>query len=165
MSVIVNFVGRLGKDAESHDSKSNGKFTTYTVAVDEYNQETKQNETTWIRVIDWSDRTSNLLQYLKKGTMVQVVGSEKVSIYNGQNGPQISREVRAYNLDFVRVGKKADETQEQPTEAPQVAQPTVVAQPSPTVVVTPTTGTFVPPSYGQVISNTSNQKAIDDLPF
>ena len=159
MSVNVNFVGRLGRDAEKHESKSNGSFVTYPIAVDEYNAETKQTDTSWIRVIDWTERTLNMLQYLKKGTLIQVQGMEKVSIYQGQNGPQISRDVRAFNWEFVRSGKKEDE---QTTTATAPQAQTAPTPPTPNPQQTATTGTFVPPALSTTSAASS---ATDDLPF
>lgn len=165
MAINVNFVGRLGKDAEAHDTKSNGKFATYTVAVDEYNQETKQNDTVWVRVIDWSERTLNMLQYLKKGTLIYVVGSLKTSIYEGKNGSQVSNDVRAYYWDFVRSGKREEgQSTDNNVQQPQVAVPTPTAGTfTPPVFQTPTTGTFMPPMAQTVSANGSN--TVDDLPF
>ena len=170
MGLNVHFVGRLGRDAEKHESKTPGVFfATYTIAVDDFNVETKQNETVWVRVVDWSDRTLNMLQYLKKGTLLYVQGSLKTSMYQGKNGIQISNDVRAYFWDFVRSGKREDDTASaqpqqqaqaaptqavpQPQVAPQVAQPTV-----------PTTGMFMPPKAVDATTVAANS-SVDDLPF
>lgn len=161
---IVNFIGRLGRDAEKHDSK-NGSFVSYSIAIDEWNPETKENETIWIRVTDGSERTMNMLQYLKKGTMLQVVGTERVSIYNGQNGQIINRDVRALHWDFVKTGKQdsettATQTDASTTTAAQTPKATTVAPPPPppaNVQAQAVTGSFAPPKAAQ--------GAYDDLPF
>lgn len=160
--VNVNLIGRLGRDAEVHQSKSGGQFVSMNVASDEYNPETKQNETVWFRVTDGSERTLNMLQYLKKGTMLNIVGAERVSLFNGQNGTVINRDIRAFNWDFVRSGRTDGET----TATTSQSAPTPTASATPTVTTTvnavaASTGTFVQPTVAAQAAPAS----VDDLPF
>lgn len=158
--MTINFVGRLGRDAERHDGKNGSSFVTFNVAVNEYNPETKQNDTVWLRVIDGSERTLNMLQYLKKGTMLNIVGSERVSIYNGANGPTINRDVRVFNWEFVSSGKQDTDNTQQVTQTQSVPTVTVTETITPQQVAT--TGTFVQPS---VVATDNVSNTDDDLPF
>ena len=97
--------------------------------------------------------------------MLQVVGTERVSIYNGQNGQIINRDVRALHWDFVKTGKQDSETTATQTDAStttavQTPKATTVAPPPPppaNVQAQAVTGSFAPPKAAQ--------GAYDDLPF
>lgn len=167
--INVNFIGRLGRDAEVHSAQNGGQFISMNVATDVFNPQTKQNDTIWLRVTDGSDRTMKMLQYLKKGTMLNIVGELRTSIYNGQNGPSISHDVRCFNWDFVRSGRQdaAEGNSTTATSQPQTTVTTVTTpQVTPNVVREATTSTFVQPT----LAATSNVNALtsnpdDDLPF
>lgn len=103
--IIVNFVGRLGTDAESRQTKSGTEFIALKVACDEFKNNT--TSTTWMNVYDWSVKTKKMLPYLKKGSLVSIQGLETINAYLSRNGePMFNRDVSALNIDFVNVGKK-----------------------------------------------------------
>ena len=74
-TIILN--GRLGQDAEVKQTRDNRSFTTFSVAVNsQVNNETK---TTWYRVA-WFDYREKMVQYLKKGCAVSVIGSLNIDL-------------------------------------------------------------------------------------
>ena len=98
--IQVNFNGRLGADAEVRQGKEGKEFITFSVAVNE--KRNGEKRTTWMRV-----RSDNMriAPYLKKGSLVFVSGNEDVNTFVDKNGStQVSRDVRAHNIDFINVG-------------------------------------------------------------
>lgn len=151
--VNVSFVGRLGADAEVKSSKSGNQYVTMRVAVNQYNG--KENETVWMNVTAFTDRDIKMAQYWKKGSQVEVHGGETCSIYTKSNGESaISRDVRAYNIDFVNGGGSASTSSDtsEVASTPQV-KPTV----APSAIEC---GTFTKPVAASVCT-----EATDDLPF
>lgn len=165
--VNVNFVGRLGADAILKQDKSARNFVTFNVAVDEYRD--GKNETVWMRVSDGSERAIKMQPHLKKGSLVSVHGIESVRLFTRANGTvDVSRDVRADRLDFVKVSASAT-TVATPTVAEQtvrVAAPTH-SEPSMQDI---SCGTFgVTPHITQpqmeMATVTSSPSIEDDLPF
>ena len=100
--VNVNVIGRLGADAELINGK-NGQFLSFRMAVDD--RVKNEKTTTWFRVTLNGDRVAKLAEYLTKGKLINVIGTETVSIYNAKDGtPQVSRDIAASNVEFVSVG-------------------------------------------------------------
>lgn len=74
---VVYFAGNLGADAETVNA--NGKeFVSFSVAV-----KLSKEDTEWVRV---STSQTSLAPYLKKGTLVSVVGTESVQVYTDKSG-------------------------------------------------------------------------------
>lgn len=142
--VNVNFIGRLGADPEQKVTTSGSNIVTMRVAVDEF--QNGQKGTSWMSVVASANdkRIVKMIPYLKKGSGVQVFGSEKVSIYTDrQNMPAIDRAVFADRIEFVSLGSKSEsntqgQVAQNPTEYPTgtFTQPTVapVQTPSPAAV-------------------------------
>jgi single-strand DNA-binding protein len=153
--IQVNFNGRLGADAEVRQGKEGKEFITFSVAVNE--KRNGEKKTTWMRV-----RSDNMriAPYLKKGSLVFISGNEDVSTFVDRNGStQVSRDVRAHNIDFISVGN-ANENGSAENRTTTVA-PTTVSE----TTITPTAmsmscGTLQPQMASSVISEDS-----DDLPF
>ena len=102
--VNVNIIGRLGANAELINGE-NGTFLSFRMAVDDGKNKNGDRLTSWFRVTLNGDRSTKLVEYLTKGKLVNVIGTEKVSIYNAKDGtPQISREISANNIEFISVG-------------------------------------------------------------
>ena len=105
--VNVNFIGRLGADAELRTSKGGKQYVAMRVATDEFKNGEKG--TAWINVTYHGDRAIKMHDYLKKGSAVSVMGSETVGTYQNKNGEtQVSRDVLADRVDFVNLGKSGD---------------------------------------------------------
>lgn len=153
--IQVNFNGRLGADAEVRQSKEGKEFITFSVAVNE--KRNGEKRTIWMRV-----RSDNMriAPYLKKGSLVFISGNEDVSTFVDKNGStQISRDVRAHNIDFISVGN-ANENSGTENRA-STSTTTTVAE----TTITPTAmsmscGTLQPQMAVSQIAEDS-----DDLPF
>jgi len=104
MSVKVNFVGRLGTDAETVTTQT-ASFISLRVAVNE--RVNREDVTTWMTVTCDYERYKNLAKFLTKGSVIQVNGSERCSIYKSKAGQYgIDRKVSADSIEFVNLGKK-----------------------------------------------------------
>lgn len=116
--VNVNIIGRLGADAELINGK-NGPFLSFRMAVDDRKRNGDKTEkiTSWFRVTLNGERSSKLVEYLTKGKLVNVTGTESVGIYNSKDGtPQVSREVSANNIEFISVGSGSTASDSSTTE-------------------------------------------------
>jgi single-strand DNA-binding protein len=143
--VNVNIIGRLGADAELINGK-NGPFLSFRMAVDDRKRNGDKTEkiTSWFRVTLNGDRSSKLVEYLTKGKLVNVTGTESVGIYNSKDGtPQVSREVSASNIEFISVGSGSTASDSSTTEV--------------------TTGKLAEKPKVEVAATTSDPE--DDLPF
>jgi len=102
MSVLVNVIGRLGNDSEIIDGK-NGKFLSFSLATDDFKGGEKT--TAWFRVHYNGERGIKLAEWLKKGRMVNVCGTETVGLWTDKSGnAQISRDINALSVEFVSTG-------------------------------------------------------------
>lgn len=147
--VNINVIGRLGADAELINGK-NGQFASFRMAVDDR----KKNEkvTTWFRVTLNGDRAGKIVEYLTKGKLVNVVGTEVVDTYQSTKDgtTQVSREINASNIEFVSVGSgsTASDTTVETTTAPANTEVS--------------TGAFKKPA---TVTATVSAEPEDDLPF
>lgn len=107
--VNINVIGRLGADAELIDGK-NGQFASFRLAVDD--RKNGKKETTWFRVTLNGDRAGKIVEYLTKGKLVNVIGTETVGTYQAKDGTtQISRDISASNVEFISVGSGSTTTE------------------------------------------------------
>lgn len=101
--VNVNFIGRIGRDAETKTAQNGRQFVAFNVATDEYQRGEKT--TSWLRVTYTGERALKMAQYFTKGKLVNIIGSETVSTYQRQDGQTgISRDVLADKVEFVNSG-------------------------------------------------------------
>ena len=89
--IHTNFIGRLGKDAETLVSKNGKSFLKFSVAVDDYNYSTREKNTTWLNCISGA---INLQPYLTKGRQVAILGRLTQSEYTNAEGDT----VRAFSV-------------------------------------------------------------------
>ena len=147
MAVNVNIVGRLGKDAEVINGQ-NGQFLSFSLATDEFKN--GKRGTAWLQV---NYNNTKMAEWLKKGKMVTVIGTETVRTYQDRNGQtQVRRDINAVSVEFVNVGSgqtQSDSTTSNETKASAPITTGHLAQPKD---VTPPT-------------NSSSDQVIDDLPF
>lgn len=158
----VNFIGRLGDNAEIKSSeKTNRQFVTFRVAVNGFSN--GERTTTWVRVTDFSDKAIKMASSLTKGSGVNVIGRLDVRPYTStkDNSIQISYDVVAYNTDFASLGGGQQNTDN-----------TVTTTNTITAKVTPTTtidcGTLKRPETVQITSPSvaaTSGDADEDLPF
>ena len=142
--INVNFMGRLGADAELKTSKGGKQFVSMRIATDEFKN--GERGTTWINVSYYAEKGTKMLEFLKKGSAVSVLGVETVGTYQSKNGEtMVSRDVIADRVDFVNLGKSGD-TQSTETVAD--------------------TGTFKKKANeAETVAATAASSSDDDLPF
>jgi len=100
--VNINVIGRLGADAELINGK-NGQFVSFRLAVDDRKNNTKI--TSWFRVTLNGDRAGKIVEYLTKGKLINVIGTESVGTYQAKDGStQVSRDISASNIEFISSG-------------------------------------------------------------
>lgn len=100
----VDFNGRLGADSELKTSKNGNQFLTMRVATDEFNN--GETTTTWVNVVWTGERAVKMVEHMKKGSLVEVHGVLRTSLYKTKNGDSaISHDVFADRVDFISGGK------------------------------------------------------------
>lgn len=81
----MSITGHLGRDAETHSSQRNGNsFITFSIPNEIGWGEDK--ETQWVKCIMFGKRAESVVDYLTKGTLVEVHGIPKVETWDGQKG-------------------------------------------------------------------------------
>ena len=105
----ITLAGRLGTDPEVRFTPSGQKVTSFSMATN--SRKGGKDETTWWRITVWGERLDKMIQYLKKGSAIIVVGElHKPEIYTDRNGnSQVSMEVTAEILKFSPFGKGQQE--------------------------------------------------------
>lgn len=91
--------GRLGKDAVVNTLESGKKVINYSVAVTiGYGDNAS---TLWVDCSQWSEKTG-LVEYLKRGTQVAVMGEPSIRVYNKNDGTMgASFSLRVDKLDLL----------------------------------------------------------------
>lgn len=83
--MYASFLGRLGKDAELIETKSGKSFVKFAVAEDVYANGAKTTQ--WINCVDFRASTADkLIDFLKKGTQVFIVGESRIAKWEDNNG-------------------------------------------------------------------------------
>ena len=117
--IHINFIGRLGADAEIKTLPNGSSLMIMNVATDEFSHGPKV--TTWLRVITANERMFKLKDYLTKGKMLNINGVESVSVYKTKNDTYAaSREVTVDRIEFVSNGTTT--TTQTNAETPQQQQ-------------------------------------------
>lgn len=149
----VNFIGRLGADAEEKVSTAGNHFLTLRVAVDGYVK--KERTTDWVRVTYVGERATKMKEFLTKGRQVYVAGQARIDTYQTKNGDWTgSFDVIADRIDFVSSGGNGQQQgeQEQQTSMTTTAKPAAKpAEPAPSAPAPVDAPADIDPS--------------DDLPF
>ena len=148
--VNVNVIGRLGVDAEILEGKK-GKFVKFRMATPDINK-----GTIWLNVLFSGERALKVVQWLTKGKLISVHGTESVSIYNDKNGtPQVSREINAVDVEFISAGNSGGTQDETSSEGIPEASTGKLAKPTPSPKVV----------EAQKPTVTDESDEVDDLPF
>ena len=117
--IHINFIGRLGADAELKTLPNGSSLLSMNVATDEFSH--GQKVTVWLRVVTANERMFKLKDYLTKGKMLNINGVESVSVYKTKNDTYAaSREVTVDRIEFVSNGTTT--TTQTNAETPQQQQ-------------------------------------------
>jgi single-strand DNA-binding protein len=117
---VFNFIGRVGRDAETRYLPNGDAITTWSVAVDSGYGDKKK--TSWAKCTLWGKRAESLAQYIRKGDRIGVTGEVSLEEWDGKDGKQSQIAVRVG--DVTLLGEKRDE------ESQRAAQPTPRAKQS-----------------------------------
>jgi len=108
--MTIHIAGRLGQNPEVTETKGGTKATKFSVAMDSYKD--GASKTMWFSVVFFGERYNRMLQCLKKGSAVMIVGSlSPVKVYQARNGEyRASLDVIGEVLSFSPFGgdKKED---------------------------------------------------------
>ena len=152
--------GFLGRDAAVRETEKGGKFLSFTVCSNDF-VAGKQKEQ-WFDCI-WFDHNDKMVEYLKKGSCVNVVGTLDADIEKGDDGKSyIRRRVTVHFVTFASSSKAKEEAQEAVAEPEQA-----VAAPKQTAKATKT-----PPADEEISVGATKTKKFSaeqdnnsDLPF
>lgn len=109
MNIKVNFVGRLGSDAEIVTLPERTPFISFRAVVNE--RIGKEDVATWLTVTGDYEKYKNMLKYLTKGSVVCVGGTERCSLYTSKSGVNgIDRKIIADFIEFAGLGKKDNDS-------------------------------------------------------
>jgi single-stranded DNA-binding protein len=108
--------GFLGRDAAVRETEKGGKFLSFTVCSNDF-VAGKQKEQ-WFDCI-WFDHNDKMVEYLKKGSCVNVVGTLDADIEKGDDGKSyIRRRVTVHFVTFASSSKAKEEVQQENTAEP-----------------------------------------------
>ena len=125
MANRVFISGNLGTDIKVTYTAGKGTpVGRFSVGVNEYNSQTKQNETTRVNVTLWGKAAESLSPYLVKGTKVIVTGKLSIRKYKANDGTEkYSTEVVADMVNGVELIGKKKETNEFDKQANKFPEP------------------------------------------
>ena len=125
MANKVFISGNLGTDIKvTYTSGKGTPVGRFSVGVNEYNSQTKQNETMWVNVTLWGKAAESLSPYLVKGTKVIVTGKLSIRKYKANDGTEkYSTEVVADMVNGVELIGKKKETNEFDKQASNFSDP------------------------------------------
>ena len=101
-------IGRLTKDAEIKYTTSGTPVINFSIAS---NKKTKSNEyCNFFNIEMWGNIATALINYLKKGTMVQVAGEVKQERWQDKTSGQSREKIKfiAYNIQLLGSNKQQD---------------------------------------------------------
>lgn len=117
MSIPIQIKGNVGTEPEIKFSKLNKAWATFSLA---YTPRTKQGEqwidgdTMWFRVVQFGEKAEQLVDLVRKGDKVFVVGSWKQSTYTNKEG--VEKTNLEINATDIYVAPKADNKRSRPVE-------------------------------------------------
>lgn len=99
----VVLVGRLTKDPELRYTPSGVPVARFTLAVNRiFSNAQGERETDFISCIAWRKQAENLVNYMKKGSLIGVDGRIQTGNYEGQDGKRVyTTEVVADSVQFL----------------------------------------------------------------
>ena len=110
----ITLIGRLGRDAETMESKNGNKYWRFSIATNEWISSKNEEGTTWHNVTCFNDYVGKQLEEKgKAGTLVYVEGKQQYSTYMNKNG----EEVTAGNVVMDRFGSVCKIMEKSPSKS------------------------------------------------
>ena len=108
MANRVFISGNLGTDIKVTYTAGKGTpVGRFSVGVNEYNSQTKQNETDFINCVAFGKTGETITQYLTKGRQIAVTGSIRTGSYESNSGEKrYTADVIVETFEFVESKKK-----------------------------------------------------------
>ena len=103
----INLIGRIARELEMKEV-GEAKVVNFTLAV---NGNFNREKTNWIQCSAWNKTAEIMVQYLKKGSQVAIVGELQTDQYEKDGQKRTSFKVNVDRLDFLG---KAGTTDEKP---------------------------------------------------
>ena len=99
----VVLVGRLTKDPELRYTPSGVAVARFTLAVNRtFSNQQGERQADFINIVVWRKQAENTANFLRKGSLVGVVGRIQTGSYDGQDGKKVfTVEVVAENVQFL----------------------------------------------------------------
>lgn len=96
-------VGRLTKDPEMRYTPSGVATTSFTIAVNRtFTNQEGEREADFIPIVTWRKTAENVANFMKKGSLVAVVGRIQVRNYENNEGRRVYvTEIVAENVQFL----------------------------------------------------------------
>ena len=155
----ITVTGNLAADPEILTRQDGTNYTKLRIGNHEYS-DGKDGNTKWFTA--FYPRTDGIINALKKGSGVLVMGDYADNIYQSQTrGTDIDRIISAYKIDFFSTGTKRDDNQ-QPRLAP---APVASPAPTPTPAENKPTATKKTTSKAPTPPTAPAADGVDDLPF
>lgn len=104
---LTTVVGRVGQDAHADADNKPARFG---VAVNQWNPDTKQEETVWVNCSAFDRQRELALANIRTGDRVWVTG--KHSMYSGVSGPSDQLNVKSFGPAKVFAPLATDEAEE-----------------------------------------------------
>lgn len=117
MSVTVHVVGRLTKDPVFRAAKNSNDFARFSVASNDFYNGKEQ--VTYKDVKVWGERAVWASKHLKKGSYVEVVGSERKELWQDKNGEEREQVIiGASIINFVSTGSNGKKSESKESSKP-----------------------------------------------
>lgn len=85
----ISIVGNVGKDPELRVTQGGKQVASFSVATTRGRDESKQ--TTWHNVVCFDEMAENVIEAVKKGSRVVVIGRQENSTFEGRDGQKRSK--------------------------------------------------------------------------
>lgn len=87
----ITLIGRLGRDAESKESKQGTKYWKFSIATNQWIQSRGEEETTWHNITCFNDYIGKLLDDKgKAGTLLYLEGKQQYNTYMNKDGQEVT---------------------------------------------------------------------------
>ena len=102
--------GRVGRDPELRVMPGGDAVLSFSVANNQYDKNAPDNVlVTWYNVSFFGKRAEGLAKFLEKGAQVIVTGSHRMRPYDGKNGPALSNDIRATEVQVIGGKRNEDD--------------------------------------------------------
>lgn len=109
----TTLVGRLTKDPELRKTQNGTSVVSFTIAIQRMIQKEGSPEADFINCIAFNKIADNLAKYMKKGSMIGVVGRLQSRSYDDKDGKRIYiTEVVADTIEFLSFNTDKQNTEE-----------------------------------------------------